>query len=436
MALETVTRFSDGGVPTEAEMNELLDALKVLLNSSGLPATAFPWPLIAQGNIDMNGFDILNVTDVGGVINVNSSKSLSSAIDAANAGGDTKIIIDPGFRATVTTAGLAVTGDNITIEGSAGAQIDCVNQAVERDCITVTGNGFRVSGVEFISTGDGTNVADAVFIKGAEDARFNNNVFSGCHGGIRIGQDGATRSGKISVTHNIFDTQPDGCIVVDGGDDITISNNIGLFLQTSKGLVHIDGLTATSLARISITGNSAHGNIVDGDGFKIIGATGVIEQVVFTGNSSSVAGVALFVDKVTTCTVSGNNLTTTGGSVTVFDTIDSTVCDNVFTGFVSLSDDGGTFSNNVVAGNMIFNNLTGSKVSNNVFKSLVVHAGTITDFRCDGNQFSNAFALPNTGYATFLNNSCDGAITNLLNAGYGVDKTTYANNVSLIGEVT
>jgi hypothetical protein len=430
MALESVSRRVDAEVPTASEFNELLDALIPLLNSTGLPSTAFPWPLVALGNINMNGFELINASSVGGVIHVNAGITLSEAISTANTDNDTTIVIDAGITATTTTGGLGITGANVTIRGEAGAKIDCVDRSGGAgNCIDITGNNVTIENIEFISSGVGTNINNAVRFRGVEDGVLQNCVFSACHGGVHLDANGATRSSKCRVSGNIFDTQPANSILVDGCDDAVLSDNIGLYIQANQRLIDVDGTSATAIGRITITGNTAHGSDALSIGYEISGGSNVIKHLVMSGNSTSTISRSVIIDSVDVCSITGNNFSGTSE----IETTDSIVAGNTMTGGLTLSGLRDTFDGNTVTGNIAFNTMTDYAFTNNIVTGSMSMGG-VASVRVEGNYFSNALAVPSTGLTTFLNNTCAASITGVINTSAG--GTHYANNTSTTGTVS
>lgn len=419
MALETVTRFADGGVPTEAEMNELLDALKVLLNSSGLPATAFPWPLIALGNIDMNGFDIVNSTAVGGVLNVNAAKTLATAITEANVSGNTTIQIDPGVVADTTLTGVTVTGNNITIRGGGGATIDFIDlDPTPGYGLTVTGDGFTLEGVTCITSGTGVNMSGIINLDSTEDALIRKCTFDACERGIFLTEN-ANKTSKTRIESNIFDSAIRKTIIALGANDLIISDNVWLNLQTLEPAIQIDATVSGGSSRISIMGNTFNGTESNSQCIETVSGARNITHLNISGNVLR-ATVSLFLENVTHTVVANNTMsgtvlfdatksTFTGNvceDLTKMVLVDSVASGNFFEGVLNLeSCNQATITGNTIVGAIGFlTSNTALIVGNNSFKSSVVFPNGIAPAHFMGNivtgditdiQFADVFGLNN-----------------------------------------
>jgi hypothetical protein len=437
MALESVSLRSDGEVPSADELNELLIALRAIFNAGGIPLSAFPWPLTADGNLDMNGYDILNVTSVNGVINVNVANPLSAAISAANAVGNTLIVIDPGYKATTGSAGLTISGDGITIIGRGGAQIDGSDLLSTGACLTITGDNCTISDVEFITTGIGTNIDYIIKCAGAANTAIRDNVFTDCHGGVLLTDFGGARSSLTQIVNNRFDgvggtSVKLTCIEGDNCEDVNISQNTIVNLPTLTRAISMNGGIAVTMPNISITNNSVRGTTVSCEGIYAFGGTAVLVRMLITGNSVNTTATPVFIQSADEACVTGNHLTGPAPDIRIDDGV---VSGNQFETGVGggngciLGGFGTQWSSNRFGGDASLATCNIINFSNNFVLGGLISLDVWTDVRIDGNLFVSNMSIPTTvGYvASFRNNTGQGTMGNILDYA-----EVYANNHSLV----
>ena len=248
MAIPTIDLFTDNETPTTSKMNQPRQALITAL-AGALTGDNIGWPLVAQGDLDMNGNSLYNFSSITGAQHVNSSKSLATAIAAASTDGKV-IVIDPGFTATANN--ITVADDDVTIMGyGADCKIECTNAGSPG--ITVSGDNFTMKNLEFTGNSAGTDVTNLLVLNG----------------------DNATISG---VT---FTGDADAAVAaIGGGSDISIS---GCTFDTDE----------YSVRTINVTGLVISGNKFSNGTHPVYGG-GVISAGIFSNNEISAATSTIY----------------------------------------------------------------------------------------------------------------------------------------------
>lgn len=165
MPLNNIHEWVDDEVISHDDLNSIGEAVSQAVGSGNIAPTQLTWPLLAQGDIDMNGYTIRNIDALSGVIHVNDEKTLADAIDSAVNG--TIIIIDSGVTNIATAQNLELDGlSNVSILGSGGGRIS-ISAACTTAGIRVKSNctGIIIDGISF--TGGTANVP-ALLIEGSD----------------------------------------------------------------------------------------------------------------------------------------------------------------------------------------------------------------------------------------------------------------------------
>lgn len=249
ISLPTFTRKE---ILTAEKMTTFVTALNNVF-SAGFSSDDLAWPLIADGNLDMAQYSILNCKQVMDVVNASEYATFAEAITAAGAGG--AVFIPPGYTLTLTSAGL-ITADNITVFGlgpsskiAAGAG---AAQLLKVDNSGSVINGFRLSNL----TIDGNDIAGCVgvLINFAHTVFIDGVHFVDCDGtALEINNNGTdgNASRNVVISNCVFEAGGAGHIVIEDVLNLTISNVISDNATTKA--IFCDANTSTAyMYRISI----------------------------------------------------------------------------------------------------------------------------------------------------------------------------------------
>lgn len=94
MTIPTLPTWTDQEVQSAGKLNLLTAALEAKFAGS-IGGADLAWPLTAQGNIDMNGYDLLGLKKFWNVFNVDEYDDIQAAIDAAEAAGGSGVFVPP-----------------------------------------------------------------------------------------------------------------------------------------------------------------------------------------------------------------------------------------------------------------------------------------------------------------------------------------------------
>ena len=168
MAIANLPTFSDGEVLTAAKLNSLVAAIQAKHNGATGPED-MPWPLTAQGNIDMADYEIDNLPVLWNVYNLAerpSSKTVQDVLDDIDAAGGGVAYIP---------ADTTISADNLDLHPNTrllGANFSSVLAAPA----TPTGPLLNVA-----SPSDADIVVENLQLDGTS-------VSSGSHAGLELGQ--------------------------------------------------------------------------------------------------------------------------------------------------------------------------------------------------------------------------------------------------------
>lgn len=192
MAIDNVPDFYPREKPTAEKFNLLRDALLQQF-FGGIVSSNIQWPLVAQGVLDMNNNDIINIGSLNNIIHVNSAKSLTEAVDEANtSGGNSVIVVDPSFQATSSGAGVEVTVPNVTIMGHGPASTILADGAAYGVKAGPGAVGFQLRNIKV----EGDTAATAVLVE-ANNAVVSSVAFQTNQVALEIGSSINTADGAV-----------------------------------------------------------------------------------------------------------------------------------------------------------------------------------------------------------------------------------------------
>ncbi len=357
MGLNNVHVWSDGETITHDDLNSISNGVAEALGSGGLVGGGgISWPLVAQGNIDMNGYGILNADLAYGVKHVNVDNPLQTVLTNAISGD--VIMLDPGNTTTITAKDIQVSGkSHITIVGfgestSVSVATDCATAGIIVDTLCTD---IVFSGIHFIA---GTTGKPAIAM-----ADGNRNKAVACTFGTPYGVVVGTTS-SISLC-GVDDCLFDACtvgLVVNGAEDSSFSNN--RFNNCATAAI-FPGDGDNSFSQCNILDNIVSGN---SSGVGFVGSwTGTQDvtrgQCTFSGNKmSGLSGKSIdlsgYYENIysnnivgTDSTIEGKECVIEGNishSTVAFDLEDCKVCNNIFEGAVTGSGSGNTVNGNTM----------------------------------------------------------------------------------------
>ena len=398
MSLDNVHEWVDQEVIIADDLNSIAVGIAEELNAGSIPASKLVWPLVAQGNIDMNGYDLRNFGSLLGVIHVNDEKTLAQAITEAG-DGDT-IVIDPGATAVATASNITITGRNgLSILGYGVSEVS-IGNAVTTAGITIdnTCNNITISGIKF--TG-GTVAKPAIYLSGSSNSNVLNNYFT-TYEGVKLGNGSTTVLGA-SVDYNVFSSCDKG-IYGYALKGCSLKGN--RFVSCAKGI-----------ALPSDTEGECSYNYIAYNRFRQIGTGGCIAAS-WTGSISATRGL--------------NRIE--------FNTIEPT---STYSNISMVGYFNDNYIGNTCGGPCAFSG-TALVIKDNVFVSTMSIGGTLNTL--DGNVIRGAFSRTSTGGSdnlviinntfhtayTFANNGLHLLTSNTFYAGFTVSTApnynTYSHN--------
>jgi hypothetical protein len=339
MGINNIHVWEDGEVITHTDLNSIALGISQELES-GMGAvgggSGVAWPLVAQGDLNMNGFDIIDFTASAGVIHVNSENNLAAALASAITG--SVLVLDPGEISAVTASDIPIISgvSNITIIGYGKATNVVVGGAMSRAGITFDDTCSDITLYNVYFSG-GTTGKPAVLFDGTSNAKSIRCVYN-TPIGVVLGQTEACAGADVSK--NDFNNCEIG-VRAYGIEDSSISDNT---FTTCDETIKLPGTAENGMRGCRILNNRA------------IAATGALGiSGVYVGASAT---------SYSHNTISGN---TQQGSTGLFINLQG-YTSNVVNG--NLSDDGSA----TVTGYL-------NQITNNVFGSMTESAGTGNELR-------------------------------------------------------
>ena len=369
--IDNIAKFFDDETLSEEKMNALRTALIQEL-TTGIGAESLAWPLVAEGNLDMNNHDIVNVGSFAGVIQVNSTQSLATAVALVNSQGYGTILIDPGFTAVTTASGLEITADDVII---AGAHVNSIISADgSAHGLLLSGENTMIQGISFVGT------APVAIISNNTSNIIENCLFLGV-GGIQIGLAG--NSAAYNKVHNngIFCSGPSGL------DLMSFSN--GEFNSNSILLTATNGLAL----RLNSGGTYHFGSCISNNNIMSIG-TGGVGLIA----DSAISNPTTFSKKLS---ILGNYVYGQSKSVHIGNIGSYSFLGNTCEGDAHIESDSGTVTGNDFEDVFIYGSTNVNFSSNSTEDLTVGNNGAsddaTTNTMCNSNNIAGDFVVPATG---------------------------------------
>jgi len=256
MAISNVPTFTDGEIPSAAKLNQLGTAVTTKF-SGGVTGADLVWPLVAQGNIDMNSaYTFTNLRTLWSVVNVNEYDTFADAVAALPSAGGC-LFVPP--------------GTTVTLDGETVAKAFCVLGAGKTSVLKITtaassGYMLRTStdleGVDIVNcTIDGNTATgsgqDGIQIRKCSQVNLVNVWFKNWSGTpLVIGNDGTggNNSAEVRVIGCHFEGGSGRHILIEDVDGLTIAGST----FENPTTICIEGTPTDSSAhmeRITVTGN-------------------------------------------------------------------------------------------------------------------------------------------------------------------------------------
>lgn len=275
MPLNNIHVWVDDEVITHDDLNSIGEAVSQTTGGGAIAPTQLTWPLVAQGDIDMNGYTIRNLDALSGVIHVNDEKTLAAAIAEAIDG--SVIVIDPNPASPPTATDISISGfTDLVICGygstpvTVGGSVTTAGITIADDCDRV-----RIFGLKF--TG-GTTGKPAVLLDGGGDNRVTECTFT-TPIGVTIGSTSNTAE-DCRVTANTFN----GCTTGIRMYNLKMCNVMAnKFISCTRG-IHLPG---------DSDGGTFQYNSISGNSFRDVLADGAIYGL-WTGSRTSIRGLNRF----------------------------------------------------------------------------------------------------------------------------------------------
>jgi len=390
MGLNSIHTWVDDEVITHQDLNSIKDGVDQELGggSGTITPSMMTWPLVAQGDIDLNGNDIFNFGSFLGVVHANDETPLSGLF--ASIADGTVIVLDPGVSNAHSVSDISlVNKHNITIIGfgdstpvAVGTSCSVAGLSIDSAC-----TGIHISNMRF--TG-GTSGKPAVLLNGSDNAEINECSFY-TDIGVQVGTSGSAaydcmvsrckfdgcttgidiRSSRdSSLDHNVFDGCTAGISLATSGVAMNFNNfEANLFDNCVQAIVG----NYASAASANWGYNSYENNKVYNCSSNALNITGYYRDTVTTNTTEDPVNIG-----GTECTFSNNIF----GSTMNLTATDCIFDNNRVCGAAALAVSSCSLNTNKFLVSTIFG--TGSL--NDLFGNLVTNPGAF-DL---GNKFHNA----------------------------------------------
>jgi hypothetical protein len=212
MPISNIPEFVDGQILTAAQLNQLVTAIQDF--SGAVSSTDLSWPLIAQDNINLNGFELVGLTNLWDIYNVDEYSSFSDAVSALPAGGG--ILYVPAST-TVVFDGQTIGKPVVVLGSGPSSKLQITDSAGSGFALRVSGT----SGVVFRNlTIDGNSATgtlqDGIQAINIDNVLFDNCVFDNFSGdALKLGTvtDGNETADRVTVNNCEFKDGAAGHIV-------------------------------------------------------------------------------------------------------------------------------------------------------------------------------------------------------------------------------
>lgn len=199
MAISNIPTFVTDEIPSAAKLNQLGTAITTKF-SGGVTGADLVWPLVAQGNIDMNGsYSFVNLRTLWSVVNVSEYDTFADAVAALPTAGGC-LFIPPGT--TVTTDGNTVS-KAFCVMGAGKTSVLKLTASATSGYLVRTGTSLE--GVDFVNLTIDGNAAtgsgqDGIQIRQSSQVNIVNCWFKNFSGDpLYIGNDGTGGNNSAGV---------------------------------------------------------------------------------------------------------------------------------------------------------------------------------------------------------------------------------------------
>lgn len=368
MAISNIPTFVDGEILTAAKLNQLGLALSTKF-SGQVGGADLNWPLTAQGNLDINYNEIVNLRTLWGVINADEYDDLQDAVDALPSAGGA-IFIPP--NTTIVADGVDVTKPVLVFGAGKTSVLRLTGGATSGYLLRVTNtNDFDLANLTidgFAATG---SAQDGVQVRRVDGVRVHNVWFKNFSGTpLVIGNDGTAGnscvdamvgmckfeggSGAHLTVNDVKGLQVADCRFENPTTDCIncTPTSSSAFIQSvmisgcrmsnaARGVVILGGSASASAFCQLISVTNCVADTMSGNAYVLGSAAGVLRHVLFIGNKGLTMDVdGLFINAVGG-KIADNYLPSAGGDGIDCDASeDLHIVDNYLAGAGALGIDG------------------------------------------------------------------------------------------------
>ena len=223
MPITNVPTFVDGEILTASKLNQIGTAITTKF-SGAVTGADLAWPLVAQGNIDLNNaYGLLNLRTLWGVINAAEYDTLSDAVSALPSAGGA-IFVPP--NTTITADGVSITKPVMIFGAGKTSVLKLTTGSTSGYLLRVTGT----NDVDIVNlTVDGNSATgssqDGIQLRQIDGARVLNVWFKNFSGvPLVVGNDGTGGNSSLSVVvaHCKFEGGSDDHLLVNDVDGLSV----------------------------------------------------------------------------------------------------------------------------------------------------------------------------------------------------------------------
>lgn len=256
MAVPTLPTWTDQEIQSAGKLNLLTAALESKFAGS-IGGADIAWPLVAQGNIDMNGYSLLGLKKFWNVFNADEYDTIQAAIDAAEAASGAGVFIPPN-NVNDDAEGLTMS-ETVHIFGAGKKSVISLStNATAGELLATTNSPSDISFSNLVLNGASEGSGqDGVVLKDVDGAMFDRVIFKNFTG------DALVLNNEGTAGNECEDVTVLGCKFDGGTGDHIVGNDIdGLqvsgcqFLNPGSDAIVLtpDG-TASKMRSIQITDN-------------------------------------------------------------------------------------------------------------------------------------------------------------------------------------
>jgi hypothetical protein len=337
MAISNIPTFSDGELLTASKLNQLGSAISTKF-SGAVSGADLVWPLVAQGNIDLNSsYSLTNLRTLWSVVNVAEYDTVADAIAALPSAGGC-LFVPPG---TVTTDGNELDTSDVLVLGTGrGSILKLTASATSGYLMRTTAGLNNISFASLTIDGNGATGSgqDGIQVRDVDGVVFSNVYFKNFSGEHLVLTHSGTQGNpceNVQIIGCHFEGGSGDHVLMDDVDGVQI---IGCNFEnpTTKCINGTPSTTASYMRSILVQGctcsdanNSIY--IVGGSGtasdnwrlVRILGNEIVSDAgvAITCGTTTAILKISKVADNIGTgITGNGINCLLTGGEV----------CDNTF----------------------------------------------------------------------------------------------------------